>query len=376
MKKIYIECNMGVAGDMLCGALLDTLNDNEKEVIISKLNTLMDGVTVSCKKCNKLGITGTKFDVEIEKRGHHHINIQEIYDIIDSFDLNDKVKSNAKNVYTLIAKAESKVHGTDVADIHLHEVGMKDAIMDVTAFCYIANYLNIDSFSVSTINTGFGEVNTAHGILPVPAPATAHLLAGLPTKQGDIKGELTTPTGAGLVKYFATETTNTLPSYDKIGYGMGTKDFEKPNCVRIFIDESSKEDITELRCQIDDMTGEETGYAINKMISLGAKDCFVNPITMKKSRPAFEFVVITSPDKKDYFIEQIFKHTTTIGIREIICKRAVLTRESYEKNGVSIKKSTGYNTTKEKIEFEDLAKIADEKDISIFQARKEIEKKL
>lgn len=372
MKKIYIECNMGVAGDMLCGALLDTLNDNEKEIIISKINTLMNGVTVSYKKCTKLGITGTKFDVDIEKHGHHHTSIQEIYDIIDSFDLSEKVKNNAKNVYTLIAKAESKVHGTEVADIHLHEVGMKDAIMDVTAFCYIADYLKIDSFSVSTINTGFGEVNTAHGILPVPAPATAELLATLPTKQGDVKGELTTPTGAGLLKYFSTETTNTLPNYDKIGYGMGTKDFEKPNCVRIFIGENNKEDITELRCQIDDMTGEEMGYAINKMISLGAKDCFVNPIIMKKSRPAFEFIVITSPDKKEYFIEQIFKHTTTIGIREIICKRDVLTRESYEKNGVSIKRSTGYNTTKEKIEFEDLAKIANEKDISIFEARNNV----
>lgn len=369
MKKIYIECNMGVAGDMLCGALLDILNENEKELIISKLNTLMDDVAVSCKKSIKLGITGTKFDVDIKKHGHHHTSIQEIYDIIDNFDLNEKVKTNAKNVYTLIAKAESKVHGTEVADIHLHEVGMKDAIMDVTAFCYIADYLKIDSISVSTINTGYGEVSTAHGILPVPAPATAELLAGLPTNQGDVKGELTTPTGAGLVKYFSTEIANTLPSYDKIGYGMGTKDFEKPNCVRIFIDESSKESITELRCQIDDMTGEEMGYAINKMISLGAKDCFVNPITMKKGRPAFEFVVITSPDKKSYFIEQIFKHTTTIGIREIICKRDVLTRENYNKNGVSIKKSSGYNTTKEKIEFEDLAKIADEKDISVFEAR-------
>lgn len=360
---------MGVAGDMLCGALLDTLNENDKNIIISKLNTLINGVEVSANKVCKLGITGTKFDVAIEKHGHQHTSISEIYDIIDSFDLKDNVKANAKDIYTLIAKAESKVHETEVADVHLHEVGMKDAIMDVTAFCYIADYIGIDSFTVSTINTGFGEVNTAHGILPVPAPATAELLQGLPTSQGDVKGELTTPTGAGILKYFSTDTKNTLKSYDKIGYGMGTKDFEKPNCVRVFIGENSQEDITELRCQIDDMTGEEMGYAINKMISLGAKDCFVNPITMKKSRPAFEFVVITTPEKKDYFIEQIFKHTTTLGIREIICKRNVLTRESFEKNGVHIKKSTGYNTTKEKIEFDDLAKIADEKDISIFEAR-------
>lgn len=370
MKKIYIECNMGVSGDMLCGALLDALNENEQNEIIKKLNTLMSGVTVSCNKSGKRGITGTKFNVDIKEHGHHHSSINEIFDTIDGFALDESVKQNAKEVYKIIANAESKVHGVEVADIHLHEVGMKDAIMDITAFCYIVSRINAEIITCSPIATGYGEVKTAHGILPVPAPATALLLAGIQNYAGDVKGELTTPTGAGLIRCFAKEITTERPEvYDKIGYGMGSKDFEKPNCVRVFASDENEEAVVELKCQLDDMTGEEMGYAINKLLSLGALDAYITPIVMKKSRPAFELTVITYPDKMDFFIRQIFKHTTTLGIRRIECMRSVLTREVTEKNTVKIKRSEGYGIKKEKPEFDELAKIADEQDISVFEAK-------
>lgn len=370
MKKIYIECNMGVSGDMLCGALLDTLNKNEQNEIINKLNTLMSGVTVSCNKSEKCGISGTKFNVDIKEHGHHHSSINEIFDTINGFSLDESVKQNAKEVYKIIANAESKVHGVEVSDIHLHEVGMKDAIMDITAFCYIISYINAEIIACSPIATGYGEVKTAHGILPVPAPATALLLAGIQNYAGDVKGELTTPTGAGLIRYFAKEITTERPEvYDKIGYGMGSKDFEKPNCVRVFASDENEEAVVELKCQIDDMTGEEMGYALNKLLSLGALDVYITPIVMKKSRPAFEMTVITYPNKKDFFIRQIFKHTTTLGIRRIECMRSVLTREVTEKNTIKIKRSEGYGVKKEKPEFDELAKIADERDISIFEAK-------
>lgn len=370
MKKIYIECNMGVSGDMLCGALLDTLNENEQNEIINKLNTLMSGVTVSCNKSEKCGISGTKFNVDIKEHGHHHSSINEIFDTIDGFSLDESVKQNAKEVYKIIANAESKVHGVEVADIHLHEVGMKDAIMDITAFCYIISYINAEIIACSPIATGYGEVKTAHGILPVPAPATALLLSGIQNYAGDVKGELTTPTGAGLIKYFAKEiTTERSEVYDKIGYGMGSKDFEKPNCVRVFASDENEEAVVELKCQLDDMTGEEAGYAINKLLSLGALDVYITPIVMKKSRPAFEMTVITYPDKMDFFIRQIFKHTTTLGIRRIECMRSVLTREVTEKNTVKIKRSEGYGVKKEKPEFDELVRIANERDISIFEAK-------
>lgn len=370
MKKIYIECNMGVSGDMLCGALLDTLNKNEQNEIINKLNTLMSGVTVSCNKSEKHGISGIKFNVDIKEHGHHHSSINEIFETIDGFSLDESIKQNAKEVYKIIANAESKVHGVEVAEIHLHEVGMKDAIMDITAFCYIVSRINAEIITCSPIATGYGEVKTAHGILPVPAPATALLLAGIQNYAGNIKGELTTPTGAGLIRYFAKEITTERPQvYDKIGYGMGSKDFEKPNCVRVFVSDENEEAVVELKCQIDDMTGEEAGYAINKLLSLGALDVYITPIVMKKSRPAFEMTVITYPNKMDFFIRQIFKHTTTLGIRRIECMRSVLTREVTEKNTVTIKRSEGYGVKKEKPEFDELAKIADERDISIFEAK-------
>lgn len=374
MKSLYLECNMGVAGDMLCASLLDTLNEKDKKYIINKLNTLLCDVTVSLNATTKSGIRASKFDVTIKESGHTHTSISEIYKIIDGFDIPQKVKENAKAVYKLIAEAESKVHGTTVADVHLHEVGAKDAIIDITACCLLIDYLQIDKIVCSPIATGFGEVKTAHGIMPVPAPATAELLSTIPCFTGDIKGELTTPTGMALVKFFANEFSVSNGEYEKVGYGAGTKDFEKPNIIRTFIKESDTDTVFELRCQIDDMTGEELGYALNKMLTLGAKDAYIKPIVMKKSRPAFEFTVICSPADKDELTRQMFKHTTTLGIRQIECVRAILNRKTYEKNGVRIKRSHGYGTQTEKIEFDDIVKIAEENDISVFEARKIIEK--
>lgn len=374
MKSLYLECNMGVAGDMLCASLLDTLNEKNKEYIINKLDTLLYDVTVSLNTTTKSGIRASKFDVTIKESGHSHTSISEIYNIIDGFDIPQNVKENAKAVYKLIAEAESKVHGTTVADVHLHEVGARDAIIDITACCLLIDYLQIDKIVCSPIATGFGEIKTAHGIMPVPAPATAELLSSIPCFTGDIKGELTTPTGVALVKFFTNEFSVSNGEYEKVGYGAGTKNFEKPNIIRGFIKESNTDTVFELRCQIDDMTGEELGYALNKMLTLGAKDAYIKPIVMKKSRPAFEFTVICFPADKDELTRQMFKHTTTLGIRQIECARAILDREIYEKNGVRIKRSQGYGTETEKIEFDDIVKIAEENDISVFEARKMIEK--
>ena len=156
MKSLYLECNMGVAGDMLCASLLDTLDTKSKEYIINKLNTLLSDVTVSLREVSKNGIRATKFDVDIKKDGHTHTSISEIYNIIDGFDIPQQVKENAKAVYKLIAEAESKVHGTTVADVHLHEVGAKDAVIDITTCCLLIDYSQIDKIVCSPIATGFG----------------------------------------------------------------------------------------------------------------------------------------------------------------------------------------------------------------------------
>lgn len=369
MKQLFIECNMGIAGDMLCGALIDTLPADEQKQILSKLNTLLDGVRVNIKRAEKCGISGIKFDVNVTCCGNSHTKISEIYDIIDSFDIDEKTKADAKSVYTLIADAESKVHGIEVADVHLHEVGAKDAIMDITAACYMINYLGIKRIISTPVVTGYGRVSSAHGIITVPAPATVEILKGMKIKTGGIEGELCTPTGAALIKYFAEDITDSVEMIPlSVGYGMGTKNFERANCVRVVVADADDE-IYELRCQLDDMTGEEMGYAINKLMSLGALDVFCQSIVMKKSRPAYALTVITTIDKKDYFTAQLFRHTTTLGVRQVKCVRKSLDRDIVESGAVHIKKSSGYGTCKQKTEFDDLVKMAENDNISIFEAK-------
>ena len=374
MKTLYIECNMGVSGDMVVGALLDLLDDSQRQDAVAVVKSLaIHGADINVKKSQKMGITGTKFDVIISSHSQHcHRTMDEIMALIDGYTtIDEKTKADAKKIYRLIAKAESEVHGVDVARIHLHEIGMTDAIIDITAACYLINLLGAKVIA-TPITTGFGSVKTAHGILSVPAPATALLLKDIPMNSGDIEGELATPTGVAILKYYASEFTRTNDmTVSSVGVGLGTKDFDRPNCLRAFLSkDDNTQSVIELRCQIDDMTGEEMGFAIEKLLSVGALDAYVKPIVMKKSRPAMELTVITTPEDSDSMAKQIFKHTTTIGIRKIQCRRYAMNREIQEQNQIHIKRSSYGNITKEKPEFDDLAKIANEKDISIFEAKK------
>lgn len=376
MKKLYFQCDMGVAGDMLCGALLDLLDSGEQQTVLNVLGNIgFDGVSVSAQRQVKCMISGTKFNVEIRKdeQYHNHTHIRRIYEKIDSFNIDDKTKRDAKNVYAVIAQAESRVHNAEVADIHLHEVGAKDAIMDIVSACYLFNKIGAQKISTSPITTGYGSVKTAHGIMSVPAPASALLLSGVPCRTGDIEGELATPTGIALLKYFAGDFTNSNEmTLQKTGCGMGSRDFERANCVRAFLGDSreGEETVYELRCEVDDMTGEQMGYCINKLMQCGAKDAYVQSIVMKKSRPGMLLTVVCSEASADEMTRLVFKHTTTLGIRKIKCTRNVLNREIVEQNAVRVKRSSGFGIQKEKIEFDDLAKIADENDISIFEAGK------
>lgn len=375
MKEVYFECNMGAAGDMLCGALLDAIGKDERDNIVKKLNSVgFKNAEISAYDETRRGLKGTKFNVKTNLNDiHKHTSISEIFDIIDELNVDYKVKENAKNIYKIIADAESEAHGVPVADVHLHEVGMIDAVADIVSFCFIVNEIGITSMLVSTITTGYGKVETAHGIMDVPAPATKIILRETYTQAGDIESELCTPTGAAILKYFCTDFSVLGDfEYDCVGVGNGTKDFERANCVRAFVGDCDSDDVCELRCQVDDMTGEEMGYALNKFISLGALDAYVQNIVMKKSRPGFAFTVIVSPDKKDYFVEQIFKHTTTLGVRVVPCERKILSREITEKGGVSIKRSLGFGVHKCKIEYDDIAEFADENNLSFFKAREQL----
>ena len=285
-------------------------------------------------------------------------------------------------VFGEIAAAESRVHGVPVEQIHFHEVGSMDAIVDITAVCLLLQELEVDRVLASAVHVGSGTVRCAHGILPVPAPATAHILKDVPIYGGAIEGELCTPTGAALLKHFV-EDFGDMPTMrvQKIGYGMGKKDFPRANCVRVLLGETTgqKDAVWELSCNVDDMTGEEIGFALERLLEQGALDVFTMPIGMKKSRPGIILTVICREGDKDKLAEMLFRYTTTLGVRETRCQRKTLERrivtEETPYGPVRKKISQGYGVVREKWEYEDLARIAKEQNLSLAQLRSRLDKK-
>lgn len=410
MKTLYIECNMGAAGDMLLASLAELTGD--VKACEDKLNSLgIPDVKYEFEKSVKCGIEGTHARVVVSgveedehmhehhhhhdhehthehdhhhehtheehahthehehehEHHHHHTHMSDIGNIIGGLNVSDKVKADALAVYGLIAEAESKAHGKPVTDIHFHEVGTMDAVADIVGVCVLLEKISPDKIVVSPLATGFGQVKCAHGILPVPAPATASLIEGVPAYSGSVEGELLTPTGAALLKHFA-DTFGTRPvmAIAKTGYGMGKKDFEKANMLRTFIGEEQNEDddkVIEMSCNVDDMTGEEIGYATGVLMNSGALDVFTTPVYMKKNRPGILITCIVKPEDKEKFAKLIFEHTTTIGIRYTAMDRFRLSRREEKvmtKYGeVSVKVSEGFGVTKAKPEYDDIAGIAD-----------------
>lgn len=429
MKTLYIECKMGVAGDMLTAALLELVPD--KKAFLDKLNAIgIPGVTYEAEPSVKCGITGTHISVKVDGveedenmhdhhhdhdhgdhhhdhdhgdhnhdhdhddhhhdhdhgHSHSHSDMASIRHIVnDHLNVSDKVKKDVLSIYELIAEAESSVHDRPVDQIHFHEVGSMDAVADITAVCMLMEEISPDRIVVSPIHVGSGNVKCAHGILPVPAPATAHILKGIPAYGGSINGELCTPTGAALVKHFASEFSDMpVMNVSNIGYGMGRKDFEMANCVRAMIGESAERqmgggskagnnEVLELSCNVDDMTAEEIGYATGKLFEGGALEVYTVPVGMKKNRPGTLIRVMCTEAEKDDMISLIFRHTTTIGIRETVTKRYVLDRRTETVNTpygeVRCKISEGYGVKRTKYEYDDLARIADENGISLEEAR-------
>ena len=400
-KVLYLECKMGAAGDMLMAALSELV---DQETFISEMNKLgLDKVNLKCEKTKKQGITGSHMHVLIdgEEEGeqqhhhddhdhdhehhhhdHHHTSYKDIEDIIGNLNISDSVKKNSLEVYKLIAEAESKVHDTTVEEIHFHEVGNLDAIMDIVGVSLLIEKLNVDIIIASPVAVGNGFVKCAHGTLPVPAPATALILEGIPSYAGDIDGELCTPTGAALLKQYVTSFGNMpVMKTEKIGYGLGKKDFPKANMIRAFIGETNEDkEVVELVCSIDDQSAEEIGFAINELFTSGALEVYTTPIQMKKSRPGTLVTCMCKAEDKENMLKVMFKNLSTIGIREYTCQRYSLDRElttvQSSLGEVRIKKSSGYGTKKEKMEYDDLEKIAKENDLSIKEVKKIIEEEI
>ncbi|MDE6881629.1 MAG: nickel pincer cofactor biosynthesis protein LarC [Lachnospiraceae bacterium] len=414
MKTLYLDCGMGAAGDMLTAALLELLPDPDG--FIEELNAIgIPEVTIEKERVSKCGIGGTHIAVKIhgveegeaaqgehhdesvpahhhdmaaghghthhhdmaaehEHTHHHHSGMKDIEHIVRHLSVPERVRKDIIAVYTLIAEAESHAHGVPVPEIHFHEVGTMDAVTDVTAVCLLMDRIAPDQVVASPVHVGSGQVKCAHGILPVPAPATAYILRDVPIYGGGIRGELCTPTGAALLKYFVTEFGDMpVMKTTAIGYGMGKKDFPAANCVRAMLGETEggRDIILELNCNVDDMTGESIGFAMEALFADGALEVYTVPVGMKKSRPGTLFCVMCRPEDKEKMVKLLFRHTTTIGIRERRYRRYTLDR-SVETvrtpyGDIRSKISTGYGVTRQKYEYEDLAKAARENDLSVSQ---------
>ncbi len=303
---------------------------------------------------------------------HHRSGLHEIEHIVSGLSLSERIRKDILAVFGMIAEAESHVHGVPVTDIHFHEVGTMDAVADITAVCVLMDRLAPDQVIVSPVHVGSGQVKCAHGILPVPAPATAYILKDVPIYGGEIRGELCTPTGAALLKYFASRF-GVMPVMRTlaIGYGMGKKDFPAANCVRALLGETegAGDTVAELVCNVDDMTAEAIGFATETLLTAGALEVYTVAAGMKKSRPGTVLHVMCAESVKDKIVELIFKHTTTIGIRENISRRYTLARSIRKVQTpygeIRKKVSEGYGVTREKYEYEDLARIARERGMSI-----------
>lgn len=378
MRTLYFECAMGAAGDMLMGALYELCP--EKARFLADMNALLPGVRLEAEAVRRQGIAGTHMRVAVhgqeeghdrhhEHHHHEHHSLVDIEAMIDGFSLPQAVRESAKSTYGLIAQAESEAHGVDVGEVHFHEVGALDAVVDVTGVCYLLHLLSPEAVCASTVTVGSGTIHTAHGLLPVPAPATARLLAGVPVTAGDIEAEMCTPTGAALLRTFA-RSFGPMPDGTVLGcgYGCGTKDFHRANCLRAFLldtaeaSEGPNDRIVELKANIDDMTGEDMGFAMERLLEAGAVDVSYAPVYMKKDRPGVVLTCLCRPGDADRLAREMLRHTSTFGVRRTDCPRYAMSVSSAEVEtvygSVPRKTGTGYGLVKSKPEYEAMAEAA------------------
>ena len=376
MKILYFDCFSGVSGNMILGAMVDAgidIKALKKE--LKKLD--LHSYSLKVSKVKRKGIKGTKVDVIVDKKKHlHHTHYKDIKRLIERSKLPEKIKEDSLSIFKNIAEAEAKIHRTSVDNVHFHEVGAVDSIVDVVGTSICISLLNPDTILSSPINTGKGMVKTEHGLLPVPAPATTEMLKGFPSYSSDIEFELATPTGVGIITAMA-KASNTIPvmKTNVIGYGAGSKDFsDSPNLLRIMIGEgyspSEQDSITVIESNIDDMNPQFYDHIMNRIFDAGALDVFLTPIIMKKNRPAVKITLLSDNDNVNKLADILLKETTSFGLRMYKTERIKL-----EKEIKTVK--TEYGSTKVKIgkkngkiiniapEYEDCKRIANERGISI-----------
>ncbi len=315
---------------MTLGALLD-LGVDQKE-LFSQLDSLgVDGYELKAAKKQINGITGTDFNVIINKtQPHHHRHLNDIESIIDKGKIDGEAKKLAKHIFEVIARSEAKIHGKSIREIHFHEVGAIDSIVDIVGAAICISLIKPDKILSSPLHLGSGTISCAHGIMPVPAPATADILKGVPVYSNGVKGELVTPTGAAIIKSIVSDF-GPLPAMtlDKTGYGAGKKQLDRPNLLRVFWGKDSEgtgEELVLLETNIDDMNPEIYSYLLPLLLEKGAMDAYLTNIIMKKGRPGVILSVLCEPGTSKHLEELIFTETSTLGIRQLKLKRSCLDR--------------------------------------------------
>lgn len=366
-NALYLDCHAGIAGDMLLSALVD-LGANPTEIENELKQLPLDEFGLHFEKKVKQGINAMTLKIDFHEH-HHHRKASDIFKMIDHSHLANRVKERSKQIFETIGYAEAKIHGMTIEDVHFHEVGAMDSIIDIIGGCIALEQLGIDTLYCSPIPTGNGKINIAHGIYPVPAPATAEILKGIPLAEFDVQSELTTPTGAAfaktLVSHYGPFPATTM---ENIGYGAGHKDFDFPNVLRViqFQDalKHSNDQVQVIECQIDDMTPEIMGHFMDIAIKHGVLDIYYTPITMKKNRPGVQFTLICKVTDKQYIEDLVLTHTSSLGVRSYTVNRQILKREfryvetAYGNVKVKFALKNG-NILKMKPEFEDIKILSD-----------------
>ena len=332
MKTLYLDLYIGVSGDMLLGLLVDL--GVAPEALDAALQALdLPGLALSAKPGMKGAIGGTKVELTCPDQAHDR-HLSEIREIIQRSRLSERVKERSIRVFTRLAEAEARVHRTDVEEVHFHEVGALDAIGDIVGFVLGLELLGVERLLASPLPLGRGFIESAHGTIPLPAPAVLELARNFPSRQLDFDRELTTPTGAALVTTLA-EPVATMPPFivDKIGYGLGTRDLPVPNAVRGVLGRTSEvqaDRVLLLEANIDDLNPQVYGYLFDVLFQAGALDVWLEPIQMKKGRPGTKLSVLAEEHERDRMAEIVFRETTTLGVRTTTMDRLVLPRSIVE----------------------------------------------
>lgn len=427
MRTLYLECRSGISGDMTVGALLDLEADQKQ--LEKELNSLkIEGYALKFGRTKKAGIDAFDFDVLLEHpehpdqhhehahahshhgaghehhhsdgehghshehehhhHGHVHRNLGDVLEIIESGEMSAAAKETAKQIFHIIAESEAKAHGLPVEEVHFHEVGAVDSIIDICGAAICLEQLKVDRVIASPLSEGQGSVRCAHGLMPVPVPAVVNIAAArqVPMKLTEVEGELVTPTGIAILSAVCDEfTVPKRMNIKKIGYGAGNKDLpDRANVLRAYLlEESDRQDSDEvvlLETNIDDQTGEQLAYACGLLRDSGALDVWLEPIYMKKNRPAYKLCVLVKEEAQQSAVKLIFQNTTAIGIRKSNLERAIMQREIIEVETsyglVQVKCCKYGEILKQYVEFESAKQAAEIYHVTIEQVIQETLKKI